>query len=56
MQKRLTYILDHEELSDNIKKNLDVLRNALTETQDALWKAHSDPENDGNAVADQQSL
>ena len=46
MQKRLTYILEHEELSDDIKKNLDILRNALTETQDALWKAHSDLEND----------
>ena len=33
MQKRLTYILEHEELSDDIKKNLDVLRNALIETQ-----------------------
>ena len=46
IHKRLTYILEHEELSDDIKKNLDVLRNALTETQDALWKAHSDLEND----------
>jgi hypothetical protein len=52
MQKRLTYILEHDELSDDIKKNLDSLRNAFAETQDALWKAHSDLEND----ADMQQL
>lgn len=43
---RLRDILEHEELSENVKEKLDILRNALTETQEALHEAHSDLEND----------
>ena len=42
IQKRLTKILEHEELSEELKKNFNILRNTLTETQEALRKAHCD--------------
>ena len=38
---RLQKILEHQELSENVKLNLDTFRNALTETQCALDDAHS---------------
>ncbi|KAF1394187.1 hypothetical protein PFLUV_G00023930 [Perca fluviatilis] len=47
IHKRLAKILEHEELSEDIKVNLKTLRNALTETQEALQKAHKDLEEDG---------
>ena len=48
INKRLAKILEHEELSEDIKENLKTLRNALTETQEALQKAHKDLEEDGD--------
>jgi hypothetical protein len=48
INKRLPKILEHEELSEDIKENLKTLRNALTETQEALQKAHKDLEEDGD--------
>ena len=39
---RLQKILEHQVLPENVKFNLDTLRNALTETQDTLDDAHSD--------------
>ena len=42
-------------LSDDIKKNLDVLRNALTETHDARDRSQRSREWCWNAAADQQS-
>ncbi|KAI9532547.1 hypothetical protein NQZ68_031249 [Dissostichus eleginoides] len=48
IQQRLTNILEHEELSENIKENLNTLCNALTDTREALEAAHSNLEdNDG---------
>ncbi|KAK1883800.1 Tudor domain containing protein 7 [Dissostichus eleginoides] len=44
--QRLTNILEHEELSENIKENLNTLRNALTDTREALQAAHSNLEDD----------
>ena len=46
IQKRLREILEHVELSEDIKKNLDTLRNALTKNQEALQEAHGDLEDD----------
>ncbi|KAI4830326.1 hypothetical protein KUCAC02_001965 [Chaenocephalus aceratus] len=46
IQQGLTNILEHEELSENIKENLHTLRNALTDTREALQAAHSNLEND----------
>ena len=46
IQQRLRDILEHEELSEDIKVNLDTLRNALTETQEAVQAAHIDLEDD----------
>ena len=37
----LQKILEHQELSENVKLNLDTFRNALTETQGALDDAYS---------------
>ncbi|KAK5851403.1 hypothetical protein PBY51_002200 [Eleginops maclovinus] len=48
IHKRLASILEHEELSEDIMENLKTLRNALTETQEALQKAHKDLEEDGD--------
>jgi len=42
IHKRLCKLLEQGELSEDIKSNVDILRNALTETQEALQKAHSD--------------
>ncbi|KAI9520047.1 hypothetical protein NQZ68_021766 [Dissostichus eleginoides] len=36
----------HEELSENIEENLNTLRNALTDTREALQAAHSNLEDD----------
>lgn len=38
IHERLKKILDHEELPETIRSNLVILRNALTETQEALYK------------------
>ncbi|KAF3833218.1 hypothetical protein F7725_026883 [Dissostichus mawsoni] len=46
IQQRLTNILEHEELSENIKENFNTLRNALTDTREALQAAHSNLEDD----------
>ncbi|KAJ4940726.1 hypothetical protein JOQ06_027021, partial [Pogonophryne albipinna] len=46
IQQRLKNILEHEELSENIKENLNTLRNALTDTWEALRAAHSHLEDD----------
>ncbi|KAI9517796.1 hypothetical protein NQZ68_000965 [Dissostichus eleginoides] len=46
IQQRLTNILVHEELSENIKENFNTLRNALTDTREALQAAHSNLEDD----------
>ena len=46
IQKRLAKILEHEDLPESILENLDVLRNALNETHDALERAHTDIEDD----------
>ena len=46
LHARLKNILEHEEQSEVIKSNLDILRNALTETQQALHKAHNDLQED----------
>ncbi|KAF3859863.1 hypothetical protein F7725_000118 [Dissostichus mawsoni] len=46
IQQRLTNILEHEELSENIKENLNTLCNALTDTREALEAAHSNLEDD----------
>ena len=46
IQQRLRDILGNEELSDGIKKNLNILRQALTEAQEFLQKAHCYLEDD----------
>jgi len=46
LHARLKNILEHEERSEVMKSNLDILRNALTETQQALHKAHNDLQED----------
>ncbi|KAJ4927219.1 hypothetical protein JOQ06_014954, partial [Pogonophryne albipinna] len=46
IQQRLTNILEHEELSENKKENLNTLRNALTDTREVLQAAHSNLEDD----------
>ncbi|KAJ4940036.1 hypothetical protein JOQ06_029467 [Pogonophryne albipinna] len=46
IQQGLTNILEHEELSENIKENLNTLRNALTDTREALQAVHSNLEDD----------
>lgn len=43
---RLRDILEHDQLSENVKEKLDILRNELTETQETLHEAHSGLEND----------
>ena len=48
IQNKLSKILEHKELSEDIKENLNILRNALTETQEALRTAYCDLENDGD--------
>ena len=42
IQNQLSKILEHKELSEDIKRNLNILRNALTETQEALQTAYCD--------------
>ena len=39
IDKRLAKILEHEELSEDIKENLKTLRNALTETPEDLTES-----------------
>ena len=46
IHQRLRAILEHQELSEDVKENLDTLRNAFTETQEDLQKAHSNLEDD----------
>eukprot|EP00064_Thunnus_orientalis_P017481 superscaffoldBa00003723_g17564 len=48
IQKRLPKILEHEELSEDIKENFNTLRTVLTETKEALQGARSDLENNGD--------
>lgn len=48
IQNQLSKILEHKELSEDIKRNLNILRNALTETQEALQTAYCDLEKDGD--------
>ncbi len=48
IHKRLKEILEREELSDDIRDNLDTLRNGLTEIQETLQEAHNDLENDND--------
>ena len=48
IQNQLSKILEHKELSEDIKENLNILRNALTETQEALQTAYCDLENDAD--------
>ncbi|KAL8603169.1 hypothetical protein ACOMHN_032615 [Nucella lapillus] len=38
----------HEELSEAVKEKLDIVRNALTETQEAIHEVHGDLEEDDN--------
>ncbi|KAL8578071.1 hypothetical protein ACOMHN_019787 [Nucella lapillus] len=46
IHQRLKDILEHEELSEAIKEKLDIVLNALTETQEAIHEAHGDLEED----------
>ena len=48
IQNQLSKILEHKELSEDIKENLNILRNALTENQEALQTAYCDLENDAD--------
>ncbi|KAL8608663.1 hypothetical protein ACOMHN_002892 [Nucella lapillus] len=48
IHQRLKDILEHEELSEAVKEKLDIVRNALTETQKAIHEAHGDLEEDDN--------
>ncbi|KAL8608807.1 hypothetical protein ACOMHN_059489 [Nucella lapillus] len=48
IHQRLKDILEHEELSEAVKEKLDIVRNALTETQEAIHEAHGDLEKDDN--------
>ncbi|KAL8565961.1 hypothetical protein ACOMHN_054946 [Nucella lapillus] len=48
IHQRLKDILEHEELSEAVKEKLDIVRNALTETQEAIHEAHGDLEEDDN--------
>ena len=50
IQKKLGGFLGQVELSENIKDNFNTLRNALTETQEALQDAHSNLENDDDMI------
>ena len=47
---RLQKILEHQELPENVKLNLQTLRNALTETQGALDDAHSNLAEDNDML------
>ena len=46
IHQRLRKILEHSELSEDIKMNLEILRKALTETQELLQEAHSNLQDD----------
>jgi hypothetical protein len=46
IHQRLRTILEHPELSEDVKENLDTLQNTFTETQEDLQKAHSNLEDD----------
>ena len=46
IQKRLQDILEYDELSEDITKNLEILRDALNETQEVLQEAHTSLEGD----------
>jgi hypothetical protein len=48
IHQRLRAILEHHELSADVKENLDTLRTAFTETQEDLQKARSNLEDDDN--------
>ncbi|KAL8563361.1 hypothetical protein ACOMHN_008200 [Nucella lapillus] len=48
IHQRLKDILEHEELSEAVKEKLDIVRDALTETQEAIHEAHGDLEEDDN--------
>ena len=48
IHQRLRAILEHVEPSENVKENLDTLRNAFTETQEDVEKAHHNLEDDGD--------
>ena len=42
IHERLRQTLEHTELSEDVKENLAILRNSLTETQEVLCKAQND--------------
>jgi len=44
IHKRLEDILEHSELSEEARSNLEILRNSLTESQEVLQKAYSNLE------------
>ncbi|KAL8573120.1 hypothetical protein ACOMHN_027380 [Nucella lapillus] len=48
IHQRLKDILEHEELSEAVKEKLGIVRNALTETQEAIHEAHGDLQEDDN--------